>query len=491
MHRGQSSFDTIYANTNQSSPVNSGYKYFRPTLSPASTSLGPTSPTPTSSYYKSNTSTPNISNYGSYSKPSTPGRSINLLPTPVSTGKGPYSNFATYSNPNSPNVDKAPYLSNPIQSTSPLRSTYSTNSSPNISSSTRSLYSKNNSPIPNSLSSSFIVESTENAVNVISRFRDLQEQSRLVEQDCSNAIRDRDILKYQLADSKQELEIELNQENIKNSTSLINTATSTDKLKTLYSDLNMKQEALDNIYRSLQKGILAQRNLCSNLETDVQTITSNFQSQDYKNNLIKNEIKVIEERCIDMENKIKSGNLINNYKVKSFELQSNIATLQGQIDSTKTSNSRANIKLVALTRYMKLMVSINDDLCSTVNARENTKAHILSLSTKYSLSPTKNTSSSSKQVPYSEILTVISDAAISTANDASKINKRVKSRDSRPYSSPSKVFDQIYESNGRAPFTLSEEGRIKKTIKKSNDESRMSALRAATKLLTVASTPIV
>lgn len=489
MQRGQSSFDTIYANTNQSSPVNSGYKYFRPTLSPAS-SIGVNSPTPTSSYYKSNISSPNISNYGSYSKPNTPGRSINLLSTSNSTGKGPYSNFSTYSNhsPIPNNQTPMNYLSDPIQSSSPLRSSYSTNNSP-----IRSTYSTNNSPLPNSLSSpSFIVESTDNAINVISRFRELQDRSRLVEQDCSNAIRDRDILKYQLADAKQELEFELNQSNIKNSTSLFNTTSSTDKLKSLYGDLNMKQEALDNIYRSLQKGIIAQRDLCSHLESDVQSITSHFQSQDYKNNLIRSEIKAIEERCNEMENnRMKSGNSINNYKIKSFELKSNIVTLQAQIDLTKTANSRSNIKIEALTRYMKLMVSINDDLCSTVKARENTKAHILSLSNKYSLSPTKNAWSSSKNVPYSEILTVISDAAVKSANDASKINKRVLARDSRPYTSPTKItYNQIYEDGGKPPFTLSEEGRIKKTIKKSNNDSRMSALQAATKLLTVASTPI-
>ncbi|KAJ1420582.1 hypothetical protein B484DRAFT_399826 [Ochromonadaceae sp. CCMP2298] len=149
---------------------------------------------------------------------------------------------------------------------------------------------------------------------------------------------------------------------------------------------------------------------------DVSRNDAKTHAMEHQNTLLRAELHAIESRSAELGRAATRSPEIH-LKHQSSILKT-IESVQQQIERVRYEQMRTQSKTKALQTYMDLIIKINGELSDTLINREQTRAEILRLSGK--IAPPHYTWP--KEIPYTNILDVINEAATATTNSALRQN---------------------------------------------------------------------
>mmetsp|Transcript_12628 Transcript_12628/g.17348 ORF Transcript_12628/g.17348 Transcript_12628/m.17348 type:complete len:578 (+) Transcript_12628:45-1778(+) len=253
------------------------------------------------------------------------------------------------------------------------------------------------------------------ATSVIGAFRELQAKTKAVEVDRLNAIKERDDLRKALMEKQRFQSMIRGKLKIDNTEYLLNMRSSNDRLQRENDALKTSVEAQEDIQRSMQRGLIAQRTLQSNLQDDIMQMQSTIQRVQKQNATLKIELDAVNSRHRSTQNvSISSPERYNRqYRL----LLETVDSLQSDILTARTEKAHQDNKAASLQAYIELMLKINGDLLDTIIQREKSKAKVIRMAENFVPPPRY---SWPKEIPSVRILDVIADAAAAKATAAAE-----------------------------------------------------------------------
>lgn len=251
---------------------------------------------------------------------------------------------------------------------------------------------------------------THSATSVVSAFRELQVKAKSIETERAEAIRDRDELRQELHERRREQISWVGKAEMQAADALSNIRAATERTKREYTDLDSKLAAHEEMHRSIQRGLIAQKSLCTTLEDDIGYMTTKIHAMERNNAMLKSEIFRVDNRTNRVREEAELSPSKN--RAKRASVLATIASLEAQISRVKAGQGKSEAKASALQQYMELVIRINEDLCDTIVAQEQSKARIMRFAGKYQPPPHHQWP---KEVPFNNIMDAVATAATVTA----------------------------------------------------------------------------
>jgi hypothetical protein len=270
---------------------------------------------------------------------------------------------------------------------------------------------------------------TTAVTNIVAAFRELQTKLKIIEEERANAFRDREETKRQLEILKKDFAIRQSQLEINTTEQLLNTSASSEQLRTQLGESQAQESSLHHIHGSLQRTIQAHKGIINGLTDDISELNPKIWYLEEKQKTLSEQYKNVQSRISQLE--AQPIQKSHSDMVELATIKSEIAAVEAYINDTYNATRRSNIRITALEKYANLMTTVNGDLCNTILAREKTKEKVIQFASLYT--PPRYTWP--KQLPYSEILSVINDAADSSSTHTGQIDntrRRVVRKDSIP-----------------------------------------------------------
>lgn len=253
------------------------------------------------------------------------------------------------------------------------------------------------------------VEEPHSATSVISAFRELQAKSKGIEWERSQAVKERDELKATLSDNRRRASNERSKFEMEVTEDLLRQKAANDRLRHDRADLESKVTSEEEISRNIDRGIRAEQTLMAALKDDCDSNDRQIESLEKQIALQREELAVITKRTKQV-NIVTESHSPKKNKGQYKRLYELIESLETQINKVNNSAARSSNKFASLQRYVETIVKINGELVDTLISREQTRARVLRLSGQ--LTPRY---AWPKEVPYTEILGLVNDAAVATA----------------------------------------------------------------------------
>jgi hypothetical protein len=252
--------------------------------------------------------------------------------------------------------------------------------------------------------------SNTSATSVITAFRELQAKQRNIENERIFALKERDELRQRIAESRRSQALWRSKAEIEATESFLRVRNSNDQLKYEYGDVEAKLTAEENKYNAIERHRTALHTMETSIRDDVTQNDAKVRALEHQNDMLRVELKAIEARTQQMDKvALRAPEVHRKY---SESVQKTLDALEREISKVKHAKQRTLGKTAALQSYMDLIIKINSDLSDTLISREHTRAEILRLSGK--VAPPHYTWP--KEIPYTNIVDVINEAASATAN---------------------------------------------------------------------------
>lgn len=249
--------------------------------------------------------------------------------------------------------------------------------------------------------------------NIISTFKELQTKVKILEKSRYDAIQEKDELNHAINNKLRDIKSWKNKNNFQLTDNLMDVRNRHEKLRFEYDDTQMKLNTYLEIEKSLDSGISAQKSLIESLHKNIHDLKLKIKKVEKHNQLLNEEFQAISSRNSNLANHV-DETIPDDVKQKYYCLENEIKSLQEEINISKNSNKRYELKFDAMRRYMDLILHINGDLCETLVLREEKKENILRLAEKYT--PPRYAWPRSLNKPnYQDILTVVNEAATASA----------------------------------------------------------------------------
>lgn len=253
-------------------------------------------------------------------------------------------------------------------------------------------------------------EEPHSATSVISAFRELQAKSKSIEHERSEAVQERDLLKTALSDQRRKFANDRSKFEMETTEMLLHQKAINDRIRHERADLEAKVLAEEEISRSVDRGMKAEHALIAALKEECGVHDRQMETLEQQIQLQREELSVIKGR-IKHVNIVTESHSPKKNKGQYRRLNELIESLETQIAKVNNSAARSATKFASLQKYVDLIVKINGELVETLVTREQTRARILRLSGQ--MAPRY---AWPKEVPYTEILGIVNDAALATAN---------------------------------------------------------------------------
>lgn len=253
-------------------------------------------------------------------------------------------------------------------------------------------------------------EEPHSATSVISAFRELQAKSKSIEHERSEAVKERDELKTALSDQRRKFANDRSKFEMETTEVLLHQKAINDRIRHERSDLEAKVLAEEEISRSIDRGVKAEHALIAAIRDECDVHDRQIETLDKQIALQREELAVINKR-IRQTNIVTESHSPKKNRGQYKRLNELIESLEAQIAKVNNSAARSATKFSSLQRYVDLIVKINGELVDTLVTREQTRARILRLSGQ--MTPRY---AWPKEVPYTEILGIMNDAALATAS---------------------------------------------------------------------------
>lgn len=252
--------------------------------------------------------------------------------------------------------------------------------------------------------------SNNQATSVVSAFRELQSKQKHIENERSLVFKQREELRNQINDNRRNHALWISKIEIEGTENFLTIRAANERIKYEINDLNANILVLENKISSIDRQLASQRTLCYDLQEDITSMNNKIYTLDNKNNQLLHEREQIENRLkILNKDSIRSPEI---HSKQNDDIHNSIRSLEQQISSMKLNKAKSTAKSNALQSYIDLIIKINGELCETLIAREHAKAEIMRI-TGRSLPPHYTWP---KDIPYTNILDIINQAATLTAN---------------------------------------------------------------------------
>ena len=319
---------------------------------------------------------------------------------------------------------------NDIHAISPNKQTYHNNSHHNTVRTTNNI--TKSTPIPADTLQSQLGGTTA-VTNIVAAFRELQTKLKIIEEERANAFRDREETKRQLENLRKEFAIKQSTLEINTTEQLLNTSASSEQLRTHLGEIQAQESSLHHIHGSLQRTVQAHKGILQGLEEDISELNPKIWSLEERKKILTEELRNVESRISQLE--VQPLQKSHSDLVELAAMKSEIAAFEAHISDLYNSTRRTNLRIAALEKYANLMTTVNGDLCNTILAREKTKERVIQFASLYT--PPRYTWP--KQLPYTEILSVINDAADNSTQYSTYSSHSNRNRVSRKDSIPHRV----------------------------------------------------
>ena len=313
---------------------------------------------------------------------------------------------------------------------SPNKQTYHNNSHHNTVRTTNNI--TKSTPIPADTLQSQLGGTTA-VTNIVAAFRELQTKLKIIEEERAIAFRDREETKRQLENLRKEFAIKQSTLEINTTEQLLNTSASSEQLRTFLGEIQAQESSLHHIHGSLQRTVQAHKGILQGLEEDISELNPKIWSLEERKKILTEELRNVESRISQLE--VQPLQKSHSDLVELAAMKSEIAASEAHISDLYNSTRRTNLRIAALEKYANLMTTVNGDLCNTILAREKTKERVLQFASLYT--PPRYTWP--KQLPYTEILSVINDAADNSTQHSTYSSHSNRNRVSRKDSIPHKA----------------------------------------------------
>ena len=271
---------------------------------------------------------------------------------------------------------------------------------------------------------------TTAVTNIVAAFRELQTKLKIIEEERANAYREREETKRQLENLRKEFAIKQSTLEISTTEQLLNTSASSEQLRTQLGEMQAQESSLHHIHGSLQRTVQAHKLILQGLEEDISEINPKIWSLEERKKILTEELRNVESRVSQLE--VQPLQKSHSDLVELAAVKSEIAATESHISDIYNTTRRSNLRIAALEKYANLMTTVNGDLCNTILAREKTKERVIQFASLYT--PPRYTWP--KQLPYSEILSVINDAADNSTHHSVHSSHSTRNRVSRKESIP-------------------------------------------------------
>jgi hypothetical protein len=234
-------------------------------------------------------------------------------------------------------------------------------------SSTREYSSRNfvTSRTPDSI---LLLEAKHSANSVIMAFRDLQSKAKVIEKERASAIRVREELRQELAESKRGQELARNKQELRANDHYLSLKSSTEELMVGHSRLQSSINDKANQLSRIQHQLLNQQAKQSLLESDrkkykVETTTVNEKLSTIRSELINSthRVETLEKRFPGDHSK----------EINSLSRQ--MEALVENIERDHIAHIRADTRLAAMEKYLDIILKVNGDLCDALTSQTETE----------------------------------------------------------------------------------------------------------------------
>lgn len=290
------------------------------------------------------------------------------------------------------------------------------------STTTKTINMKKSASIPVDTLQSQLGVGTTAVTNIVAAFRELQTKLKIIEEERANAFRDKEETKRQLENLRKEFAIKQSTLEINTTEQLLNTSASSEQLRTHLGEVQAQESSLHHIHGSLQRTIKAHKSILQGLEEDISELNPKMWSLEERNKILTDELRNVESRISQLE--VQPLQKSHSDLVELAAVKSEVLATESHISELYNATRRTNIRISALEKYANLMTTVNGDLCNTILARERTKERVIEFASLY----TPPRYSWPKQLPYTEILSVINDAADNSPHHSASVTSSRSTR---------------------------------------------------------------
>lgn len=176
-------------------------------------------------------------------------------------------------------------------------------------------------------------------------------------------------------------------------------------------DLYSRVRSMDELSLQLDAKVNDKRKEVAELENEVNQINSRIRTVKHKNDITGHDLDNVVDRCDSLSHEVTASP--QKHKLQESQARSTLTNLEKQIEKVRRATFKSHVRAEALQKYINLMMTINEDLCTTLTAREMTKDKILEFAKKYA--PPRYTWP--KDLEYKDVVDLITNAALSVAKD--------------------------------------------------------------------------
>jgi hypothetical protein len=213
-----------------------------------------------------------------------------------------------------------------------------------------------------------LLETKHSANSVIMAFRDLQSKAKAIEKERASAIRVREELRQELAESKRALELARNKQELRANDHYLSLKSSTEELMISHSQLQGAVSERTSQLSRIQNQLLNQQAKQSVLDSDrkkykVDVTAANEKLSTLRSELINSthRIETLEKRFhVDHSKDMRLLSRKEEALVESIE-RDHIATI------------KADTRLAAMEKYLEIILKVNGDLCEALTSQTETE----------------------------------------------------------------------------------------------------------------------
>lgn len=216
-----------------------------------------------------------------------------------------------------------------------------------------------------------LLEAKHSANSVIMAFRDLQNKAKVIEKERASAIRVREELRQELAESKRRLELARNKQEIRANDHYLSLKSSTEELMIGHSQLTATLNEKSDQLSRIQHQLLNQQAKQSLLESDRKKYKVDISGMNEKLTVLRSELINSSHRVESLEKRLK----VDQTK-EIYALSQQVERLLQSIEKDNIATIKADTRLAAMEKYLEIILKVNGDLCERLASQNETESRI-------------------------------------------------------------------------------------------------------------------
>ena len=250
---------------------------------------------------------------------------------------------------------------------------------------------------------------TKNPSAVTTAFRELQDRAKSLETETQKLRAESDHMSKQIDDLLNSREARMQDRSanrLKASEALYHIRDANNKLRIEMSELDTQLIYMENDARAVTMATTTSRSLLAGVEDDVHELKLKLKELVGSEELMRAEINRSNSRVENKQEKL--DKLPAKHHTQRTKMLNTIKKTEEQINILNFQLEQQQVQCGTVTRYMEMLLSVNDEICNTVLTREEAKSRVLRLSGRVNLpSPRKNSQSNAHRTPNSTPMSVM------------------------------------------------------------------------------------